>query len=62
MEELMIKAIEEFKEQYPEAEIRSVVVSSWLGYYQKALEASFEIEYVTEPGGQYYKAYIRAER
>lgn len=62
MEQLMIKAIKEFKKHYPEGEIRSVIVSSWTGGYQKVLEASFEIEYVTEPGGQYYKAYIRAEK
>lgn len=62
MEQLMIKAIREFKKLYFDGEIRSVVVSSWTGGHQKVLEASFEIEYVTEPCGQYYKAYIRVEK
>lgn len=62
MEQLMIKAIREFKKQYPNGEIRSIVVSSWAGGHQKVVEASFEIEYVTESGGKYYKAYIRVEK
>ena len=62
MEQLMIKAIREFKKQHPDGEIRSIVVSSWTGGYQKVVEASFEIEYVTEAGGNYYKAYIRVEK
>lgn len=62
MEQLMIKAIREFKKQYPDGEIRSVVVSSWMGGHQKVVKASFEIEYVTQAGGDYYKAYIRVEK
>ena len=62
MEQLMIKAIREFKKQYPDGEIRSIAVSSWMGGHQKVVEASFEIEYVTEACGKYYKTYIRAEK
>lgn len=62
MEQLMIKAIREFKKQYPDGEIRSVVVSSWTGGYQKVLEASFEIEYVTQACGDYHKVYIRSAK
>lgn len=62
MEQLMIKAIREFKKWYPNGEIRSIVVSSWTGGHQKVVEASFEIEYVTEAGGAYYKEYIRVKK
>lgn len=62
MEQLMIKAIREFKKLYPDGEIRSIVVSSWTGGHQKVIEASFEIEYVTQACGEYYKTYIRVEK
>lgn len=41
MEQLMIKAIREFKKLYFDGEIRSVDVSSWIGGNKKVVKAIF---------------------
>lgn len=62
MEQLMIKAIREFKTQYPEGEIRTIYVSEAYGAFKKMKSATFHIEYVTESCGKYIETYISVER
>ncbi len=62
MEQLMIKAIREFKKQHSDAEIRVVYVTESNGGFKKIQSATFCIEYVTEPGGEYFTTYVSVEK
>lgn len=62
MEQLMIKAIREFKKQYPEGEIRSIYVADGRGMFKKWKCATFCIEYVLENVGKYVETYIYSEK
>lgn len=61
MEQLIIKAIREFKKQHSDAEIRVVYVTESNGGFKKIQSATFCIEYVTEPGGEYFTTYVSVE-
>lgn len=50
MEQLMVKAIREFKKRHSDAEVRVVYVAEASGSFKKMQSATFCIEYVTEPG------------
>ena len=62
MEQLIIKAIREFKKQHSDAEIRVVYVTESNGSFKKIQSATFCIEYVTEPGGEYFTTYVSVEK
>ena len=62
MEQLMIKAIREFKKLYPDGEIRNIYISDGSGTFKKWKCATFCIEYILEGVGKYVKTYIRAEK
>lgn len=62
MEQLIIKAIREFKKQHSDAEIRVVYVTESNGGFKKIQSATFCIEYVTEPGGEYFTTYVSVEK
>lgn len=62
MEQLMIKAIREFKKQYPDGEIRNIYPADGTGTYKNWKNANFYIEYVFEEGGKYIETYIRVEK
>ena len=62
MEQLIIKAIREFKKQHSDAEIRVVYVTESNGGFKKIQSATFCIEYVTEPGGEYFTTYESVEK
>lgn len=53
MEELMVKAIRQFKRENKTAEIRSCAAWESAGLHGKTVSALFHIEYVTEEGGEY---------
>ena len=62
MEQLIIKAIREFKKQHSDAEISVVYVTESIGGFKKIQSATFCIEYVTEPGGEYFTTYVSVEK
>lgn len=62
MEQLIIKAIREFKKQHSDAEIRVVYVTESNDGFKKIQSATFCIEYVTEPGGEYFTTYVSVEK
>lgn len=53
MEELMVKAIRQFKRENKAAEIRSCTAYEMSGWFGKATDALFHIEYVECSGGDY---------
>lgn len=53
MEELMVKAIRQFKREHKGAEIRTCCVYESSGWHGKVVDALFHIEYVEEPEGEY---------
>lgn len=57
MENLMIKAIREFKKSHKNFEIRSCFVEVFYGGFKKISSALFRVEYVDEEG-IYYESYI----
>lgn len=60
MEQLIIKAIREFKKQHSDAEIRVVYVTESNGGFKKIQSATFCIEYVTEPSIGFAKTATKA--
>ena len=62
MEQLMIKAIREFKKQYPDGEIRTIYVAGANGAFKKIESATFCIEYVIESCGKYIETYTSVKR
>lgn len=53
MEELMVKAIRQFKREHKTAEIRTCDVYEKTGWHGKTTQALFHIEYVEESCGEY---------
>ena len=53
MEELMVKAIRQFKREHKTCEIRSCVAWESSGWHGKTVDALFHIEYVEESCGEY---------
>lgn len=53
MEEMMVKAIRQFRKEHSKAEIRTCAVWESCGYKNKITYASFHIEYVEDFGGEY---------
>jgi hypothetical protein len=53
MEEMMVKAIRQFKKEHRKAEIRTCAVWEFFGPINKIKYALFHIEYVEEHGGEY---------
>lgn len=53
MENLMIKAIRQFKKEHKNAEIRTCAVWECYGSHGETTQALFHIEYVEESGGEY---------
>lgn len=53
MENLMIKAIRQFKKEHKKAEIRSCSAWESSGVHGKTVSALFHIEYVEQEGGDY---------
>lgn len=62
MEELMVKAIRQFKREHKKAEIRTCAVWESSGFYGKTIEALFHIEYVEESGGEYKSIEIKVSK
>lgn len=62
MEQLMVKAIREFKKRHSDAEVRVVYVAEASGSFKKMQSATFCIEYVTESGGEYFTTYISVKK
>ena len=53
MEEMMVKAIRQFKKKHSKAEIRTCAVWECSGFKNKITYALFHIEYVEDYGGEY---------
>ena len=53
MEELMVKAIRQFKKEHRIGEIRTCYATDWRGNKGGVTEAVFLIEYVECSGGEY---------
>ena len=62
MEELMVKAIRQFKREHKNAEIRTCAVWQSSGYHGKVIDALFHIEYVEESGGEYKSIEIQVSK
>lgn len=62
MEELMVKAIRQFKREHKSAEIRTCAVWEWSGWYGKTTQALFHIGYVEESGGEYKSVEIKVSK
>lgn len=62
MEELMVKAIRQFKREHKNAEIRSCCLYECYHVRGKATDALFHIEYVTEAEGEYQSVDIRVSK
>ena len=62
MEELMVKAIRQFKREHKKAEIRTCAVWEFSGFYSKTIDALFHIEYVEESGGEYKSVEIQVSK
>lgn len=62
MENLMIKAIKQFKKEHKGAEIRTCAVWESCGWLGKTQSALFHIEYCEESGGEYKSVDIFAQK
>ncbi len=62
MEELMVKAIRQFKREHKNAEIRTCAVWESYGSHGKTIDALFHIEYVEESGGEYKSVEIQVNK
>ena len=62
MEELMVKAIRQFKRDHKNAEIRTCAVWECSGSHGKVIDALFHIEYVEESGGEYKSIEIQVSK
>jgi hypothetical protein len=62
MEELMVKAIRQFKREHKNAEIRRCVVWGCSRFHGKTTYALFNIDYVEEEGGEYKSIEIKVSK
>ena len=62
MEELMVKAIRQFKREHKNCEIRSCCVYECSGWFGKMVDGLFHIEYVEEQGGDYKEIEYRVKK
>ena len=62
MEEMMVKAIRQFRKEHKKAEIRTCAVWESYGRHNNIEYASFHIEYVDDYGGEYKSTDIQIRR
>lgn len=62
MEELMVKAIRQFKREHKGAEIRTCAVWECSGWHGKTVDALFHIEYVESAEGEYKEVDVRVSK
>ena len=62
MEELMVKAIRQFKREHKNAEIRTCVLYQCSGPFRNRVDALFHIKYVEEICGEYKSLEIKVSK
>lgn len=62
MEELMVKAIRQFRKEHKNSEIRSCSAWEAEGNFGKKVKACFHIEYIDEAIGEYQNCWITVSK